>query len=246
MLRVAIHTHTHYSHDSNVTPRELVEYARNRGFDRVAVTDHDEVDGALEAARIDPELIIVGEEISSREGHILGLFLTERIPPGLPARETIAAIHDQGGVAFAAHPFVVLCDNSLGGATHDLVDLLDGVEGFNAQNPLWWQDRRAQRFANDHNLPMLVGMDAHVRPWPNTWQEMPEFTDAATFVAALRAAKFVRGRAGFRYAALMCFRHAWDLVMPRRLPGFGVRCRVPLRGKPESAPPAVVDHARIE
>jgi predicted metal-dependent phosphoesterase TrpH len=91
------------------TPPELVDYACQTGLDVIAVTDHDSIEGALRAAehaaRRSRFHVIVGEEVSSRDGHIVGLFLERRIRPGMSAAATVHAIHDQGGVAIAAHPF---------------------------------------------------------------------------------------------------------------------------------------------
>lgn len=109
--RADLHAHTYYS-DGSDGPAALVEEARRRRLDVLAVTDHDTIDGALRAAELvgrpgrgeGPE-VIVGEEVSSRDGHILGLFLTHRVAPHQPAAATVEAIHAQGGLAIAAHPF---------------------------------------------------------------------------------------------------------------------------------------------
>jgi predicted metal-dependent phosphoesterase TrpH len=103
-----LHIHTRFS-DGADSPAEVVEHARDRGLHVIAITDHDRIDGALIAARhsglrIGVE-VIVGEEVSSRDGHILGLFLKRRIAPGMSAADTVAAIHDQNGLAIAAHPY---------------------------------------------------------------------------------------------------------------------------------------------
>jgi predicted metal-dependent phosphoesterase TrpH len=86
-----------------------VNHARRSGLDLIAVTDHDTIEGALRAAdfaaRWSRFHVIIGEEISSRNGHIVGLFLERRIRPGMSAAATVHAIHDQGGLAVAVHPF---------------------------------------------------------------------------------------------------------------------------------------------
>ena len=91
------------------TPEELVEHARYLPLDVIAVTDHDTIQGALRAAEYAAKRsrlqVVVGEEVSSRDGHIVGLFLERRIAPGMSAAATVHAIHDQGGIAIAAHPF---------------------------------------------------------------------------------------------------------------------------------------------
>jgi anti-anti-sigma factor len=111
--RADLHVHTTYS-DGTATPEDLLNYyALHSGFRVFAVTDHDTIDGALQARRFageHPDLfghldMIVGEEVSSKDGHVLGLFLKEWIPPGMDAARTVEAIHAQGGIAIAAHPY---------------------------------------------------------------------------------------------------------------------------------------------
>jgi predicted metal-dependent phosphoesterase TrpH len=108
--RADLHLHTTAS-DGWPTPAELVDHAaRGAGLNVIAVTDHDTIEGALRAAdhaarRARKLHLIVGEEVSSLDGHIVGLFLERRISPGLSAAATVHAIHDQGGLAIAAHPF---------------------------------------------------------------------------------------------------------------------------------------------
>jgi predicted metal-dependent phosphoesterase TrpH len=104
-----LHIHTHFS-DGADSPRDVLRWAERKRLDVIAITDHDTIEGARVAAQLARESrsnpdVIIGEEVSSADGHILGLFLTERVPPGLSAEETVAAIHEQGGLAVAAHPF---------------------------------------------------------------------------------------------------------------------------------------------
>ena len=92
------------------TPHELVDHAARRArLDLIAVTDHDTIEGALRAREYAAKRarfhVIVGEEVSSRDGHIVALFLERRVRPGMSAAATVHAIHDQGGLAIAAHPF---------------------------------------------------------------------------------------------------------------------------------------------
>jgi hypothetical protein len=100
--------HTNIS-DGWPSPQALVDHARRTALDLVAVTDHDTIEGALRAAEYAARRgrlkVIVGEEVSSRDGHIVGLFLERPVRPGMSAAATVAAIHDQGGLAIAVHPF---------------------------------------------------------------------------------------------------------------------------------------------
>ena len=222
-LKTVLHVHTNYSADSNVSPEELVATARRQDVDCVAVTDHNVIDGALAVrAAADSLRVIVGEEITTAGGHLLGLFLSHTVPPRLPAEETIKRIRDQRGLVFAPHPFACLCDNSLGRTVQRLVPLLDAVEIHNAQNPFWWEDTRAACFARRHDLIPYVGADAHVRGYlAASHQMMPDFDGPQSFLAALRQAEFSRGRFGLRYIGVMAARQLWKQVVGRPLGGFG-------------------------
>src|SRR5688572_14949005 len=95
-LRVEFHCHTSASSDSLTDPRDLVKTARRKGLDRVVVTDHNTIVGARSAQALDPDLIIVGEEIMTTQGEILAAYLTREIPPGLTPQETISRLREQG------------------------------------------------------------------------------------------------------------------------------------------------------
>ena len=101
-----LHNHTRWSFDCSMDPAKVVRVAKARGIDAIAITDHDEIDGAREAQRAagGDILVIIGEEIDTRAGDVLGLFLKEKIATDDPI-EAIRAIHDQGGLAILAHPF---------------------------------------------------------------------------------------------------------------------------------------------
>ena len=105
--RADIHVHTRYS-DGHSSVAQVLEYADHIGLHVVAITDHDTIDGALEARRMARGFnveVIVGEEVSTADGHLLVLFLERALPPGRPAPETIAAAHEQGALCIVAHPF---------------------------------------------------------------------------------------------------------------------------------------------
>ena len=226
MRRVAIHLHTDYSFDSNFSPEQVVAAARDEGLDTIAITDHNEIEGALRARARGGVRVIVGEEVSTLDGHLIGLFLRERIAPGLSAARTIEQIRDQGGLVFAPHPFATLCNASLGDALVALADRIDAIEVHNAQNPLFWEDRRAQRFAAERSLTAYAGCDTHVRGrLAPAWQEMADFGTPAEFLAALAKARLVCGRFGPGYFAAMIHRHVRDAFGWRPVAGYGVSYR---------------------
>ncbi len=165
----------------------------------------------------------MGEEITSTDGHILGLFLDERVPPGLSAEETAQLIRAQGGLVLAPHPRAVLCRNSLSeSALRRLLPWLDGVEICNAQNPLWWEDAWARGFARRTRLTGFVGADAHLRGYlAAAYQVLPPFNGPAGFLAALRQADLHPGRFGPVYVGLMAVHHVWQRLFRRPFPGCG-------------------------
>lgn len=168
-----LHIHTNHS-DGQPTVRELLDHVANHStLSVIAVTDHDTITGALEARHIArdesyPFEVVVGEEISTRQGHLVGLFLRERIAPGLSARDTVSAIHAQGGLAFAPHPFFRARQTSsdaitmvgLGALTERLE--IDAIETINATPFLGPANRRASAFNESLRKPALASSDAHV------------------------------------------------------------------------------------
>jgi hypothetical protein len=160
-VKADLHVHTIYSHDSLITPKDLVFYAKKRGLTAVAVTDHDRIDGALEIARQTDFLIIPGIEVSSRNGHIVGLNVQEPIPKGLSSDETVEKIHGAGGIAVACHPFA-LFKGSLGKHVNAK---FDAVETINSQAfPFNRCVRKATQIAESLRLPRVAGTDAHYGP----------------------------------------------------------------------------------
>jgi len=162
LLKVEFHCHTIFSKDSLTKPERLVDTARQKGLGRVVVTDHNSIAGALRAHRIDPELIIVGEEIMTTRGEILAAFVAEEIPAGLTPQETIRRLREQGAFISVSHPFDVMRSGHW--ALPDLLEiapLVDAIETFNARcmDPAF--NVRAQAFAREYGIPGTVGSDAH-------------------------------------------------------------------------------------
>lgn len=173
--RADLHAHTHYS-DGSDSPAALVAEARRRRLDVLAITDHDSLDGALRAREIVSRLaapagleVVVGEEVSSQDGHILGLFLTNRVAPGRTAARTVADIHEQGGIAIAAHPYwradgyTGRCRQGVGALIGEVA--FDAVEVRNGGiTPAMAQaNRRAVAAVAALELVGVGGSDAHVR-----------------------------------------------------------------------------------
>lgn len=160
-IRMDMHLHTRHSFDCLSDPAAVLESARARGIDRIVVTDHDEIDGALELHALEPERVLVGEEVRTREGFdLIGILLTELVPPGIAAREACERIREQGGVVYVPHPF----DRARAGAgahLHGLADLIDVVEVHNARCWVPGFDRRALEWASANGKLLGAGSDAH-------------------------------------------------------------------------------------
>jgi predicted metal-dependent phosphoesterase TrpH len=160
-VKADLHVHTTYSSDSIITPEDLVFYARKRGLNVVAVTDHNQVGGARKIAGETDFLIIPGTEVSSRDGHIIGLNVNEVIPRGLSADETVDRIHRAGGVAIACHPYA-LFKGSIG---QHVTAKFDAVETINASSfPFRSASSKAEKLAERFRLPRVAGTDAHYGP----------------------------------------------------------------------------------
>jgi predicted metal-dependent phosphoesterase TrpH len=160
---VEFHCHTIFSKDSLTRPRDLVDTCRRKGIDRVVVTDHNTIAGARAAQALDPERVIVGEEIMTTRGEILAAFVNDEIPNGLTPHEVIHRLKDQGAFISVSHPFDTLRKG--GWKEADLLEILpevDAIEVYNSRcmNPRFnWE---ARQFAETHNLAGTVGSDAHV------------------------------------------------------------------------------------
>ena len=193
--QVDLHMHTSASSDCLSSPADVVRQARSVGLDRIAITDHNEIDGAFEARELDPDLVIVGEEVRTAEGlDLIGLFLSEHIPRGGAFRDVADEIHRQGGVVYVPHPF-----DSHRGTTEEFLetvrDCIDAVEGFNARIHDPRRNQRAQNWALARGLPLGAGSDAHLlREIGRARVIMPSFTGPADFLASLSEGR-IEGRA---------------------------------------------------
>ena len=189
MYEVDLHSHTSYSHDAHTSPREFVGRAREVGLDRIAVTDHGTIEGALRAKELDPDLVIVGEEVRCAcHTELIGLFLSERIPMRLPLAEVVDRIRDQGGVIYAPHPFAYAREARRRAAR--ALEVADVVEAINARAFLPGWNRAASRAAAKRGIPQAAGSDAHFAfEIGRARTLMPAFDSVGSFAAALSEAR---------------------------------------------------------
>jgi predicted metal-dependent phosphoesterase TrpH len=164
MIKVDLHVHTSYSVDGTMSPQDVVEASLLSGIGALAITDHNTIAGALAVQKIAPIPVIVGEEISTSDGEVLGLFLQEGVPSGLSAKETVRLIKEQGGLVGVPHPFDRLRGESLDvSVLQNVADELDFIEILNGRVTLDRDNRRAAEFARSRGLAGAAGSDAHSR-----------------------------------------------------------------------------------
>ena len=151
--------HTSHSIDGSCSVEEVVAAAKAKGLDGVAITDHNSIAGHPEVEKFSKGgfLVIPGVEVTSADGHIVGLGVSKLIPRDLSANETVERIREQGGIAIAAHPFALGRRPGLvRKAKFDAIEVLNS-RAFLLSNPL------ARRFAEQNKIPMVAGSDAHHR-----------------------------------------------------------------------------------
>ena len=162
MIKVDLHVHTACSVDGTMSPEEVVDAALLKGIGGLAITDHNTIAGALALQKIAPFAVIVGQEVSTSDGEVLGLFLREGVPRGLSAMETVRLIKEQGGLVGVPHPFDRLRGESLDvSVLQKIADTLDFVEILNGRVTLDRDNRRACEFAGSRGLAATAGSDAH-------------------------------------------------------------------------------------
>jgi predicted metal-dependent phosphoesterase TrpH len=190
-VRLDLHLHSNYSHDGQSSLEELIARCKECGLDRIALTDHNTVEGALELAKIAPELAIVGEEAKTREGEVIGLFITGRLPPYLRPEEVMDLIHDMGGLTYVPHP---LDRHRAHFRIERIVDLADRIDIIETYNP-WCEataNQAAARLASDLDKVAATGSDSHsALELGRSWMEINSYESPLDFLAKLRYARHV-------------------------------------------------------
>ncbi|MCH7587139.1 MAG: PHP domain-containing protein [Chloroflexi bacterium] len=195
-IRVELHCHTYFSKDSLIDPEALLVLCRTRGIDRIAITDHNAIDGALLAAEIDPRRVIISEEIMTTQGELLAYYVKQHVPPGLPPMEAIAQLREQGAVISIAHPFDVRRSGAW--KINHLAAILghvDAIEVFNGRSWSQSANRSAASLAEEHQLLQTAGSDAHgYMEVGRTYLELAPFNGPDEFRISLRQSKIRRHR----------------------------------------------------
>jgi predicted metal-dependent phosphoesterase TrpH len=211
LIEVDLHMHTDHSGDCATPVDVLLQTARDRGLGAIAITDHNEVSGALEAREIARELgdieVIVAEEVKTGEqGEVIGLFIEEKIPKGMTMAATIAAIREQGGLVYVPHPFDRF--HSVPDYEHllDIVEEIDILEVFNPRVALTAFNEEAVRFARKYRIVPGAGSDSHVaQGLGSVRQRIHDFEGPAEFLEAMRDADITRKHKNLVYVQTLKF-----------------------------------------
>jgi predicted metal-dependent phosphoesterase TrpH len=211
LIEVDLHMHTDHSGDCATPVDVLLQTARDRGLGAIAITDHNEISGALEAREIAAEMddlkVIAAEEIKTAgQGEVIGLFLEEKIPKGLTMAETIAEIRRQGGLVYVPHPFDRF--HSVPDYEHllDMVEEIDLLEVFNPRVALTAFNEEAVRFAGKYRIVPAAGSDSHVaQGLGSVRQRIHDFDGPAEFLEAMRDADITRKHKNLVYVQTLKF-----------------------------------------
>ena len=209
-IDVDLHMHTDHSHDCATPVEVLLATAREQGLGAIAVTDHNEISGALEArerARGSGLKVIVGEEVKTDgQGEVIGLFIEEKIPRGLSLKETVAEIRRQGGVVYVPHPFDRM--HAVPDYEHllTIIDDVDALEIFNPRVAISAFNEEAARFAAKYRIPAGAGSDSHVAQGLGSVRiRMHDFDGPGEFMQSLRDAEILTRPSSLLYVQALKF-----------------------------------------
>ncbi len=210
LIDVDLHMHTDHSGDCATPVEVLLDTARRQGLGAIAVTDHNEISGALEAQAKAERFgvkVIVGEEVkTASQGEVIGLFIQERIPRGMTLQETVAEIKRQGGLVYVPHPFdrmhaVPDYENLLA-----IIDDIDAIEVFNPRVAIGAFNEEAERFAAKYRIVAGAGSDSHVAQGLGSVRiRMRDFDGPEEFLESLRDADIVRRPTSLLYVQALKF-----------------------------------------
>jgi hypothetical protein len=210
LIEVDLHMHTDHSDDCATPVEVLLATAREQGLAAIAVTDHNEISGALEARRQASAAgvkVIVGEEVKTAgQGEVIGLFIEEKIPRGLSLEETVAEIHRQGGVVYVPHPFDRM--HSVPDYEHllKIIDDVDAIEVFNPRVAIGAFNDEAERFAAKYRIPAGAGSDSHVAQGLGSVRiRMRDFDGPQEFMQSLRDAEILTRPSSLLYVQALKF-----------------------------------------
>lgn len=200
MIRIDLHIHSEASIDGGITPEEFAEILRNEKLDVIAITDHNRIDFAKGMQKaLGKDYIIVGEEITTSEGEIIGLYLTSQINPGMSMAETIQAIKSQGGLVYVPHPFEKVRKGIQENTLQEIVDSVDIIETNNGRALSKKHSIEAQTWAVKNKIFAAASSDAHgIAGIGHTYTTIKQRPTKSTLLSELADATFVHGRPPIR------------------------------------------------
>jgi predicted metal-dependent phosphoesterase TrpH/glycosyltransferase involved in cell wall biosynthesis len=209
-IDIDLHMHTDHSHDCATPVEVLLATARDQGLGAIAVTDHNEISGALEAAAKADRFgvkVIVGEEVKTAEqGEVIGLFLRERIPRGMTLAQTVAEIKRQGGLVYVPHPFDRM--HAVPDYEHllPILDDVDAIEVYNPRVAIGSFNEEAERFAAKYRIVAGAGSDSHVAAGLGSVRvRLHDFDGPQEFLEALRGAEIITKPSSLLYVQALKF-----------------------------------------
>jgi len=195
MIKIDLHTHSVGSPDGGITIEEYAKLLDDKVLDMIAVTDHDSIDQALAIQNKLGPRIIIGEEITSLEGEIIGLFLNQKVEPGLSALQTVQAIKSQGGLVYIPHPFETVRKGITQSAIDSIADEIDIVEVYNGRAVFQNKGPQALTWARLNNKIGAASSDAHGQKGVGTtYSSVATIPTKESFLEILKAARLTTKR----------------------------------------------------
>lgn len=199
--KIDLHTHSIISYDGGIDEKGYQRILESGILDVVTITDHNEISFAQKLKVKLGEKIIVGEEIDTSDGQLIGLFLEEKIEPGLSPKQACRQIHEQGGIVYAPHPFEAIRLSMQRVVLENIVKDVDIIEVFNARGVMRGKPAEAQAFAEQFGLAMAASSDAHgIRGLGTSYSIAEQLPESKTIVHLLNNANFKK-----KYAPLLTY-----------------------------------------
>lgn len=197
MYKIDLHTHSSISPDGALLARHYREALQLGTLDYIAVTDHGTISFAEKLHREIGDQIIVGEEITTLEGELIGLYLSELVPAGLSAAQTAKAIHDQGGLVYVPHPFETVRKGMAADTLDGIAKSVDIIEIHNGRAVFQNKGTLARGWSARHDMPCASSSDAHGRRgWGRTYSLISDRPSAKTLPRLLKDADYIIGTVG--------------------------------------------------
>jgi predicted metal-dependent phosphoesterase TrpH len=195
MIKIDLHTHSVGSPDGGITLEEYARLLDDKVLDMIAVTDHDSIEQALAIQNKLGPRIIIGEEITSLEGEIIGLFLSQKVEPGLSALQTVQAIKSQGGLVYIPHPFETVRKGVTQAAIDSISDEIDIVEVYNGRAVFQNKGPQALTWARLNNKIGAASSDAHgLKGVGTTYSSVETVPVKESFLEVLKTARLTTKR----------------------------------------------------